>query len=136
MPVCKLLLRNGASILKEKDEHVEDAAIKTAELSPLYIAIVEGHYSIVELFLNHLIGPPPAGNSRNTSSDTSDLGGLINEPCDNLGRAPLSVASAEGQVGVIELLLSRNANIECRNEKDGLPPLIWAIIGMPVFYSK
>ena len=103
--------------------------LNPAENSPLYAAIAEGHYSIVELFLNHLLGPPPAGGSRNTTIENIDSSNLINESCDKLGRCPLSVAAAEGQVGVIELLLSRSADIECKNVENGLSPLIWAVIG-------
>ena len=133
MHVCQLLLRHGARVATETCGEDGDNISKPTEPTPLYIAIVEGHYSIVELFLNNLIGPPPAGGSRNTTSDSSDSCGLINEPCDNLGRSPLSVASSEGQVGVIELLLSRNADIESRNGENELSPLIWAVIGK--YYS-
>ena len=112
-----------------KNNMNEDAKPNPAEDSPLYAAIAEGHYSIVELFLNHILGHPPAGGSRNTTVDNVDSSDLINESCDKLGRCPLSVAAAEGQVGVIELLLSRNADIECKSVENGLSPLIWAIIG-------
>merc|ERR1712223_128465 len=50
LPVCQLLIRHGALVLKRKV-----AMEKTpypGENSPLYAAISEGHYSIVELFLN------------------------------------------------------------------------------------
>ena len=127
--ICQILLRHGASVTTEKSSETVDNLSKPTEPNPLHVAIVEGHYSIVELFLNNLLGPPPVGGSRNTTSDSTDSCGLINEPCDNLGRCPLSVASLEGQVGVIELLLSRNADIESRNGENGLSPLIWAVKG-------
>ena len=130
LPICQVLLRYGAKVLNENTSEDESHSTMTKEHSPLYIAIVEGNYSIVELFLNHLIGPPPAGNSRNTSAEFSCPDNIINGPCDKLGRSPLSVAAAEGEVGVIELLISRNADIEFQNESDGLCPLIWAIIGI------
>ena len=85
--------------------------------------------------MNHILGPPAAGNSRNTSSDSTDTISLVDEPCDNLGRSPLSVAAAEGQVGVMELLLSRNADIEFKNKGDGISPLTWAVIGRLYLYS-
>ena len=111
----------------------EDEKPNPKDNSPLYVSIAEGHYSIVELFLNHLLGAPPAaGGSRNTTIDNAEASDLINEPCDNLDRSPLSVAAAEGQVGVIELLLSRNADIECKNVENGLSPLFWAVIGKRV----
>ena len=130
LPICQLLLRHGARVLNENANEDERNSTMTKEHSPLYIAIVEGNYSIVELFLNHLIGPPPAGNSRNTSAEFSGPDNMINGPCDKFGRSPLSVAAAEGEVGVIELLISRNADIEFQNKSDGLCPLIWAIIGI------
>ena len=133
LPVCQLLLRNGSQVSTRNSTEVEKSLI---ESNPLNIAIKEGHYSIVELFLNHLIGPPPAGNSRNTTSDSADSISLVVEPCDNLGRSPLSVAAAEGQVGVMELLLSKNADIEFKNKEDGISPLTWAVIGMLYLYSK
>ena len=127
LPVCQLLIRHGAEVMKRNTN--EDEKPNPAEDSPLYAAIAEGHYSIVELFLNHFLGHPPAGGSRNTTVENIVSSDLINESCDKLGRCPLSVAAAEGQVGVIELLLSRNANIECKSVENGLSPLIWAVIG-------
>lgn len=127
LPVCQLLIRHGALVLKRNV--AMEKTPNPAENSPLYAAISEGHYSIVELFLNHLLGPPPVVGSRNTTMENIDSSNLINESCDKLGRCPLSVAAAEGQVGVIELLLSRSADIESKNVENGLSPLIWAVIG-------
>ena len=48
-----------------------------------------------------------------------------------ISRSALCIASSEGQVGVMELLISKKANLEWRNESggDGITPLGWAILG-------
>ena len=121
------MIRHGAQVVKRNVNEVETPNPK--DNSPLYVSIAEGHYSIVELFLNNLLGHPPSGGSRNTTTDNVEASDLINESCDKMDRSPLSVAAAEGQVGVIELLLSRNADIECKNVENGLSALFWAVIG-------
>ena len=126
LPICQLLLRHGAQVRRDDPKQsCEDLK----ESSPLHIAITEGHYSIVELLLNHIIGPPHILNARDNSSDGTNGNSIIDEPCDNLGRPPLSVAAAEGQVGVMELLLARNADIEAKSKGEGISSLSWAIIG-------
>ena len=42
-------------------------------------------------------------------------------------QSPVSVAASEGQVGVLELLLTRQANIEAA-DPDGLTPVAFAVI--------
>ena len=116
----------------ENSNSIEESLV---ECNPLNKAIIEGHYSIVELFLNHILGPPQLDNARRNTSDGTDFIGLVDTPCDNLGRSPLSVAAAEGQVGVIELLLSRKADIEFKNQEDAITPLIWAVKGKLCHYS-
>jgi ankyrin repeat protein len=70
---------------------------------PMFLAVKEGHYAIVDLLLN------------NSASVTS------------CRQSPVSVAASEGQVGVLELLLIRAADKEAR-DPEGLTPVAFAVI--------
>merc|ERR1719225_1524543 len=92
---CQILIKTGkadVNLINEKNGN-----------SPLFIAVKEGHYAIVDLLLNN---------------------GASLERC---RQSPVSVAASEGQVGVLELLLTRQANIEAA-DPDGLTPVAFAVI--------
>lgn len=92
---CQILIRAGkanVNLINEKNGN-----------SPLFIAVKEGHYAIVDLLLNH------------------------GAQLDKCRQNPVSVAAAEGQVGVLELLLTREANKEAA-DPEGLTPLAFATI--------
>ena len=99
---CEWLIRRGADV----------GASNRKKTSPLSLAITEGHYSVVDVLLN-------------AKPD------MISGPCDPMGRSPLCIASSVGQVGVIELLLAKNADLEFKNDVrgDAFTPLSWAVLG-------
>ena len=88
---CQILIKGGADV---------NAVIN--DKSPLFIAVKEGHYGIVDLLLNQ-------------GADVSKC-----------GQSPVSVAASEGQVGVLELLLTRNADIEALDPQ-GMTPVAFAV---------
>lgn len=91
---CQCLIKGHADV---------NLVSEKSGLSPLFIAVKEGHYDIVDLLLNN---------------------GAKIEGCK---QSPVSVAAAEGQVGVLELLLTRKADIEAKDH-DGLTPVAFAVI--------
>lgn len=73
----------------------------------------------------------------------------MNRPCDNIGRTPLAVAASEGHAGIMELLLSRHADLEAKDtvvneatksgsaaeaaaavatKTTGMTPVAWAVL--------
>ncbi|XP_055540780.1 protein TANC2 isoform X2 [Wyeomyia smithii] len=76
------------------------------DLSPLLIAVKEGHWAIVERLLQN----------------QTDV-----EQTDSNGKTALMVAAEEGHVGIIELLLNRGASLTTL-DKDGLTALSWACL--------
>ena len=87
---CQILIKGGANVNVINDQ------------SPLFIAVKEGHYGIVDLLLNQ-------------GADVSKC-----------QQSPVSVAASEGQVGVLELLLTRNADIEALSP-EGMTPVAFAV---------
>ncbi|XP_052869330.1 protein TANC2 [Anopheles cruzii] len=77
------------------------------EMTPLLIAVKEGHWAIVERLLQH---------------QAQDV-----ELTETNGKTPLMVAAEEGHVGIIELLLNRGAALTVQ-DKDGLTALSWACL--------
>ncbi|XP_049811721.1 protein TANC2 isoform X1 [Schistocerca nitens] len=94
--VCTVLIARGASI----------SAVNNKELSPLLVAVKEGHWAVAERLLQH----------------HAPL-----EQCDPAGRTPLLVAAAEGHVCLIELLLDRGACL-LKQDREGLTALSWACL--------
>uniref|UniRef100_A0A0K8T6K2 RING-type domain-containing protein n=2 Tax=Lygus hesperus TaxID=30085 RepID=A0A0K8T6K2_LYGHE len=92
--VCSTLVARGASI----------TATNQKNLSPLILAVKEGHWAVAERLLQ--LGAP--------------LG-----QTDDAARTPLMIAASEGHVGLIELLLDKGAEIE-QEDKEGLTALSWA----------
>ena len=75
---CQILIKGGANVNVISDKNGQ---------SPLFLAVQEGHYGLVDLLLNH--------------------GASV----DHLGhQSPVALAAAEGHVGVLELLLTRKAD--------------------------
>ncbi|XP_067012508.1 protein TANC2 isoform X2 [Anabrus simplex] len=93
---CTALLVRGASI----------SAVNRKEMSPLLLAVKEGHWAVAERLLQH----------------HAPL-----EQCDPVGRSPLMLAAAEGHVGLIELLLDKGACM-LRQDREGLTALGWACL--------
>ncbi|XP_058055857.1 protein TANC2 [Anopheles bellator] len=77
------------------------------EMTPLLIAVKEGHWAIVERLLQH---------------QAQDV-----ELTETNGKTALMVAAEEGHVGIIELLLNRGAALTVQ-DKDGLTALSWACL--------
>lgn len=94
--VCTVLLNRGASV----------AVPNQKELSPLHLAVREGHWAVAERLLQH----------------HAPL-----EQTDNQGRTPLMMAAAEGHVALIELLLDKGSNLSCE-DSEGLTALGWACV--------
>ncbi|CAH1182734.1 unnamed protein product [Phyllotreta striolata] len=94
--VCSVLINRGADpcITNKKD------------LSPLLLAVKEGHWAIAERLIQNYAAI---------------------EQCDPSGRSPLMIASAEGHLGIIELLLDKGTDIN-KEDKEGLTPLGWACL--------
>ena len=98
---CQILLKGGA------DANVVNE--KNLGQSPLFLAVQEGHYAIVDLLLNN--------------GATIDVDG---NP-DHHHQSPVALAAAEGHVGVLELLLTRKADKEA-TDQDHLTPAAHAVI--------
>ncbi|XP_063220744.1 protein TANC2 [Bacillus rossius redtenbacheri] len=94
--VVAALLGRGASV----------CAVNRKELSPLLLAVKEGHWAVAERLLQH---HAPI------------------EQADATGRTPLMLAAIEGHTGVLELLLDKGASLS-RQDRDGLSALGWACL--------
>ncbi|BES99105.1 Rolling pebbles [Nesidiocoris tenuis] len=92
--VCSALVARGARI----------TATNQKNLSPLILAVKEGHWAVAERLLQ--LGAP--------------LG-----QADDAGRTPLMIAAGEGHVGIVELLLDKGSDIE-EEDKEGMTALCWA----------
>ena len=95
--VCGKLLKRGASTL----------VLNLKGEPPLICAVSEGQWEVVELIIAH---------NQNTIEQT-----------DNLGKTSLMLASAEGHLGILELLLSNGADIS-KVDNEGMSCLTWACI--------
>lgn len=95
--VCEKLLKRGASTL----------VLNLKGEPPLICAVSEGQWEVVELIIAH---------NQNTIEQT-----------DNLGKTSLMLASAEGHLGILELLLSNGADIS-KVDNEGMSCLTWACI--------
>ncbi|XP_016997078.2 protein TANC2 isoform X3 [Drosophila takahashii] len=75
--------------------------------SPLWLAVKEGHWSVVE----HLL----------------QRGALLDEPLGETRKTPLMIAAEEGHLELVELLLARGAEREAQDH-EGFTALSWACL--------
>ncbi|XP_065582552.1 protein TANC2-like isoform X2 [Artemia franciscana] len=92
-----ILIKRGANV----------AATNLQEVPPILIAVQEGHWETAGLILQN-----------------STIPALVDQP-DATGKTALMAAAAEGHTALIELLLSKGANIN-RTDNDGMTALTWA----------
>lgn len=95
LDICRILIRRGAS----------PAVTNLMDVTALICAVQEGHWEVAESLLQE---------------STASV-----DQTDGVGRTALMVAAAEGHLGVMELLLTKGADVK-KTDKEGLTALSWA----------
>ncbi|XP_014467321.1 PREDICTED: protein TANC2 isoform X1 [Dinoponera quadriceps] len=94
-------------------------AVNAKSLSPLMLAVREGHWSTAEQLLQGVL-------SASTDAAVDEVLPLL-EQRDHAGRTTLIFAASEGHTSLIELLLDKGSILETK-DKDGLTALCWACV--------